>query len=568
MKVKHRALLTIVMVFLPSVILSSLVLIPEEVSAYTPHNPIRIDGDGEFTAPNGVTGGSGSPTDPFIIEGWEINASADRGIFIINTQAHFYIRDVYVHSGSMDTPENDGISIQHSENGRIENCSLSHNQMGISVSGSKIAIRNNTFTSNGVAVSGRTLEEARTNIVTSDNMVNGRPIHFHKDGTELVIIGGSMGQLLILNYTNVRVSSLYIDHTSSGISIAYAENVIVDDNEITNSTIGISLSMVTNAGIYSNMLYNNGAGITAAYLDNSTVAGNTVALNSYCGIILDKTNDSFVRNNHIYENHAGLCIEHTRNVTIAYNTIEDNEYGVAYDAPMSMLVHHNNFIDNTIQVNPRIGTWNSWDDDYPSGGNYWSDYDGVDVKRGPSQDEPGSDFIGDTPYAIDSDTQDRYPQMTWLWMNGWTWNERPTCLITKPKNDQTISGVYRIYGVASDPDETVPKVEIRIDYGDFWEVEGGSSWSFEWDTRSTWKGEHTIYVRAYDGYAYSDWDTVWVNVDNTTIWEDDWTYVSIALLMVILAVIGMVIFIIVKRKKKPPEFEEINEERNDDEVRA
>jgi len=54
---------------------------------------------------------------------------------------------------------------------------------------------------------------------------------------------------------------------------------------------------------------------------------------------------------------------------------------------------------------------NVWNDGYPSGGNYWSDYTGVDEKSGPNQDQPGSDGIGDTPYFIDGYNQDRYPLM-------------------------------------------------------------------------------------------------------------------------------------------------------------
>jgi len=52
---------------------------------------------------------------------------------------------------------------------------------------------------------------------------------------------------------------------------------------------------------------------------------------------------------------------------------------------------------------------NIWDDGYPSGGNYWSDYAGVDEKSGPNQNQPGSDGIGDTPYVINSNNRDNYP---------------------------------------------------------------------------------------------------------------------------------------------------------------
>jgi len=52
---------------------------------------------------------------------------------------------------------------------------------------------------------------------------------------------------------------------------------------------------------------------------------------------------------------------------------------------------------------------NIWDDGFPSGGNYWSDYIGVDLYGGLSQNETGSDGIGDTPYIIDANNQDNYP---------------------------------------------------------------------------------------------------------------------------------------------------------------
>jgi len=55
------------------------------------------------------------------------------------------------------------------------------------------------------------------------------------------------------------------------------------------------------------------------------------------------------------------------------------------------------------------GYANFWDDGYPSGGNYWSDYTDIDVFSGPYQNVTGSDGIGDIPYTIDENNQDRYP---------------------------------------------------------------------------------------------------------------------------------------------------------------
>ena len=64
---------------------------------------------------------------------------------------------------------------------------------------------------------------------------------------------------------------------------------------------------------------------------------------------------------------------------------------------------------------------NVWNDSYPSGGNYWNDYRGVDNFCGPYQNETGSDGIGDTPNVIYGSNIDHYPFMG-------AWN--PTCAPT------------------------------------------------------------------------------------------------------------------------------------------
>ena len=46
---------------------------------------------------------------------------------------------------------------------------------------------------------------------------------------------------------------------------------------------------------------------------------------------------------------------------------------------------------------------NHWNNNYPSGGNFWSDYIGVDNYKGPDQNIQGRDGIGDEIYMIDPD---------------------------------------------------------------------------------------------------------------------------------------------------------------------
>ncbi len=73
-------------------------------------------------------------------------------------------------------------------------------------------------------------------------------------------------------------------------------------------------------------------------------------------------------------------------------------------------IYHNNFINNGYHAGDNCN--NNWDAGYPSGGNFWDNYYGVDNFSGPNQNIPGSDSIGDTPYYIlGGNEEDFYPLM-------------------------------------------------------------------------------------------------------------------------------------------------------------
>ncbi len=87
------------------------------------------------------------------------------------------------------------------------------------------------------------------------------------------------------------------------------------------------------------------------------------------------------------------------------------------------------------------GYANVWDDGYPSGGNYWSDYACVDLYGGPYHNETGSDGIGDTLYVIDANNQDRYPLMgSFSFFNAGTWDE--TTYYVHTVSNSTVSDFY------------------------------------------------------------------------------------------------------------------------------
>jgi len=102
--------------------------------------------------------------------------------------------------------------------------------------------------------------------------------------------------------------------------------------------------------------------------------------------------------------HSGIYLHNTScNNTFVGNTIENNTNGIYIAEPTSQYnrFYHNNLINNTNQI-VTFGGLNYFDNGYPSGGNYWSDYAGVDSYSGPYQNETGSDGIFDEGYLGDN----------------------------------------------------------------------------------------------------------------------------------------------------------------------
>ena len=329
-----------------------------DLRGLTPHKPIVIEKDSDFNPENGVTRGKGTPDDPYIIENWVINASDSNfwaGIFIHNTNAYFVIRNCYIHSGlkaaSPTRSGSYGIWLQNAKHGVIENVIIEGNKVGILIDweANYIIIRNCEIKNNSVGI-----EVERT----AFNQIN---ITCNK------IMWNDFG--LIIRAPIIVSSNTIFENKWMGILIG--SNVTVINNSIYDHTNG------------------NGICIEGSY---SKIIGNRICGNSL-GIgfsLFEKISNNVVMGNDICNNKWGIYLRE--------NTTEN-------------YIFHNNFIDNDRQIVSLAKHPNYFDDGYPSGGNYWSDYAGADLYSGPYQNETGSDGIGDTPYQIDQFSRDRYPLM-------------------------------------------------------------------------------------------------------------------------------------------------------------
>jgi parallel beta-helix repeat protein len=151
------------------------------------------------------------------------------------------------------------------------------------------------------------------------------------------------------------------------------------------------------------------AGYVAIINSTDIYVRNLSLTNNYQGVLLAYSNNSVLYNLRVSDNFYGLWLFKSFNNTITGCTLQDNINGEYLKESNYNLIYNDNFVhENKLEIS---GTVNSWDNNYPDGGNYWSDYTGPDEFGGLYQNLTGSDGIGDTPYAIDAFNRDRFPLM-------------------------------------------------------------------------------------------------------------------------------------------------------------
>lgn len=354
-------------VFMCSMLVASMIggfvwLVPE-ASAYTPHAPIVISGDADFTPANGVTGGFGTESEPYLISGWEIETDTTDGIYISGTDAHFLISDVFIH-GNMD---NYGIHIAQSRNGTVSMAMLVANYAGVYFdTTSRMAVENSSISWNYYGVE----TYYATDLQIIDNMMDGNEnsiyadyglnnltcIRNSMDGNEYdaFYVYGDLVNALIRDCTMRYVNygwGMYVDGSISSTEISncvivenfyggiYAydpcEDLTIRGNNVSaNGEQGIYMSYGgDNCSIEDNsIVLNSDEGVylgSGGYYGSNSILSNIIIRNDDFGIYCEALGTYISKNRVSLQTDGGGVSIQNDDIRVENNTIEDNaEYGV------------------------------------------------------------------------------------------------------------------------------------------------------------------------------------------------------------------------------------------------
>jgi len=272
-----------------------------------------------------------------------------------------------------------------------------------------VCTNNSLITDNKIAINdyGIDLLWAFNNTISRNNVTNS----------------GGYGILLYYSSNNTISRNNVTNSGSDGIGLLEGSDNTISRNNITaNNSNGILVYGSSNNSISrNNITNNNGVGIYLSGSLNNSIYENSITKNNWHGIELEDSPNNTICRNCIANNLVGILLYYyCSNNNIFGNNIIGNIIGVYIGRWRSNnnMIYHNNFISNSKQVSG-YKLLNVWDDGYPSGGNYWSDY----TIRYPNAQERDDSGIWDTPYVIDEYNKDNYPLME-------PWTPTPPVIMT------------------------------------------------------------------------------------------------------------------------------------------
>ncbi len=271
-----------------------------------------------------------------------------------------------------------------------------------------------------------------THAIPTNNTANGKPILYQVAMNGVSLDRSDYGEVILVGCQGVKVSNMTFSNDFGAVQVAFSDDVVVCDNSFRLCSDGVSIQTCTNVQVCRNV-FTNITSRAIGFWDSTgaVVQGNVISaagneqyvtpvtfvrvssLEFVDNVITDcswgeavdffvATSCTIAGNDISNVGGTALWLYLVVDLTVRENVISTCEMGIEVYGDAPARIYHNDFIDNLLQASDAGGNAIQWDNGYLDGGNFWSDYTGIDSD---------GDGFGDTPYVISDTASDMYPLM-------------------------------------------------------------------------------------------------------------------------------------------------------------
>jgi len=325
--------------------------------------------------------GSGTWSDPYIIENVTVNGEADECIHISSYNVYFIIRNCTLFNGSLYLSANNGTIFKNScstygtggaaiylwycinitiidnelqlfsdptfpfkdnygiildffcENITIMGNTINNNEdkgIGIDIDYScyNVSISENSLFRCGLIVEGGTYENFITYFVEPSNLVNNKKLYYYVNKNNLKSPDFlNSGQIILIRCNDSIISNLDVTHSTLGIFLFECKNVLISKNIVSfNRYPGIYVAFSNNISLINN-IFNDCPGIYLLQGNNNLLKENFIE----SGIIwIYYSNNNIVSENRISDGSYGIKLDYSYSNTISGNIIRNTEFAGIY----------------------------------------------------------------------------------------------------------------------------------------------------------------------------------------------------------------------------------------------